>query len=177
MVMQIGIGLLVLVLALVWFIGTRPAKFRIERSAQINASNTVVFSLLDDFQQWAKWSPWEKLDPSMKKTFEGPASGAGAGYGWVGNSKAGEGRMTILDSKPNELLTIKIEFLKPFAATNQITFKIHSAPNGSEVHWIMEGERGFAAKAFGLLVNMEKLVGKDFDEGLANLNKAAQGAG
>lgn len=174
MAIQIGIGVLVLVLALVVLISTRPATVRIERSAEVAAPAAVVFALLDDFHEWGKWSPWEKLDPNMKKTFSGPTTGVGASYAWLGNSKAGQGSMTVLDSKQNELLSIKIQFLKPFAATNQTTFKLSPAANGTQVSWLMQGNNGFAAKAFSLFVDMDKLVGKDFEQGLANLNTAAQ---
>ena len=174
MVKKIGIGLLCASLLLVVFIATRPAHFRIERSAQIDAPSAVVFPLINDFHNWPKWSPWEKLDPSMKKTFSGAPAGTGAGYAWVGNDKAGEGRMTITESKPSELVSMKLEFLKPFAATNQATFKLTPAGNGTQVHWIMEGDNGFMAKGFGLVMNMDSLVGKDFEEGLSNLNRVAQ---
>jgi hypothetical protein len=172
--MTIGIGLLVLLVVLLLFIATRPAKFRIERSAQMSVSSAAVFALLNDFHQWGKWSPWEKLDPTMKKTFSGSESGTGAEYAWSGNSKAGEGRMTMLDSKPNEQLSIRLVFLKPFPATNLTTFKIETASGGTTVHWIMEGKNGFAGKAFALLMNMDKMLGASFEEGLANLSKAAQ---
>jgi hypothetical protein len=175
--MTIGIGLLVLLGVLVLFIATRPAKFRIERSAQLSAPSGAVFALLNDFHLWSKWSPWEKLDPAMKKTFSGAESGTGAEYAWSGNNKAGEGRMIMLDSKPNEQLSIKLVFLKPFAATNLTTFKLEPAAAGTTVHWIMEGENDFAGKAFSLLMNMDKMLGASFDEGLANLNRAAQSAG
>jgi hypothetical protein len=174
--MTIGIGLLVLLALLLLFIATRPAKFRIERSAQLSASSAAVFALLNDFHQWGEWSPWEKLDPAMKKTFSGAESGTGAEYAWSGNNKAGEGRMTMLDSKPNQQLSIKLEFLKPFPATNVTTFKLEPAPDGTKVYWIMEGENGFSGKAFALLMNMDKMLGASFEEGLANLNKAAQGS-
>ena len=173
--MTIGIGLLVLLAVLLLFIATRPAKFRIERSAQLSASSAAVFALLNDFHQWGKRSPWEKLDPTMKKTFSGSESGTGAEYAWSGNSKAGEGRMTMLDSKPNLQLSIKLEFKKPFPATNLTTFKLEPASGGTTVHWIVEGENGFAGKAFGLLMNMDKMLGASFEEGLANLNQAACG--
>jgi hypothetical protein len=172
--MTIGIGLLVLLVVLLLFIATRPAKFRIERSAQMSVSSAAVFALLNDFHQWGKWSPWEKLDPTMKKTFSGSESGTGAEYAWSGNNKAGEGRMTMLDSKPNEQLSIRLVFLKPFPATNLTTFKIETASGGTTVHWIMEGKNGFAGKAFALLMNMDKMLGASFEEGLANLSKAAQ---
>jgi hypothetical protein len=172
--MTIVIGLLVALAVLVLFIATRPAKFRIERSAQVQAPSAAVFALLDDFHEWSKWSPWEKLDPKMKKTFSGAEKGTGAEYAWVGNNKAGEGSMTLLDSKPNEQLSIRLRFVKPFAATNLTTFRLVPAAGGTTVHWIMEGENGFSAKAFAVFVNMDKLLGKDFEEGLANLNRVTQ---
>jgi uncharacterized protein YndB with AHSA1/START domain len=174
MALQIGIGLLALIALLVVLISMRPARFRIARSAEINASGERVFSLLNDFHEWAKWSPWEKLDPAMKKTFNGAEAGKGARYSWLGNSKAGEGHMTILESKPNELVLLELEFLKPFPAKNKTTFKLSSSAGGTEVQWIMEGEHNFSGKAFALLMNMDKFLGKDFEQGLANLNTAAQ---
>jgi hypothetical protein len=144
--MTIGIGLLVLLALLLLFIATRPAKFRIERSAQVSAAGPTVFALLNDFHQWGKWSPWEKLDPAMKKTFGGAESGTGAEYAWSGNNKAGEGHMIMLDSKPNEQLSIKLVFLKPFPATNVTTFKLEPAPGGTKVYWIMEARTDSPAK-------------------------------
>jgi hypothetical protein len=172
--MYIGIAVLVLVVGLLVFIGTRPAHFRIERSAQIGAPADVVFPMINDLHQWAQWSPWEKLDPDMKRTYEGPSAGPGAVYGWSGNSKAGEGRSTILDSKPGDLVSIKLEMFKPFACTNQVTFKLTPSDAGTRVQWIMEGENGFMAKAFTAFVSMDAMVGKEFEQGLANLNTLAQ---
>ena len=174
MVKKIALAVLVLLTVLVVFVASRPAHFRVERSALVNAPSSVVFPLINDFHNWPKWSPWEKLDPNMKKTFGGAAAGNGAQYAWVGNDKAGEGRMTITDSKPTELVSVKLEFLKPFAATNQATFKLSPAATGTQVQWSMEGENGFMAKAFSVIMNMDSLVGKDFEEGLSNLNKVAQ---
>ncbi|MET0793073.1 MAG: SRPBCC family protein [Polyangiaceae bacterium] len=167
--------LAVLLLASV-LIATRPAHFRVERSAQIHAPSAAVFPLINDFRNWAKWSPYEKLDPGMKKTYGGAPSGRGAEYAWSGNDKAGVGRMTITDSKPSELVSMKLEFLKPFAATNQATFELTPNAAGTEVKWSMEGENGFVAKAFCLVVDMDSLVGKDFETGLSNLNQLAQAA-
>jgi uncharacterized protein YndB with AHSA1/START domain len=174
MIIQIAVGVLVVIAVLLIVISMRPAAFRIERSAQISAPAPVVFALLNDFRQWVKWSPWEKLDPRMQKTFSGPDTGVGASYAWVGNSKAGEGSMTVLDSQPNERLCIQLRFIKPFAATNQSTFELRPSASGTEVRWIMEGQNGFAAKAFSLFVNMDQFLGKDFEEGLAKLNTATQ---
>ncbi len=174
MLIKIVIGVVVVLALLCVVIALRPAHFRIERSALIAAPPATVFPLIDDFHNWPKWSPWEKLDPSMKKTYAGAPAGSGAEYAWVGNDKAGEGRMTITDSKPSELVSMRLEFIKPFAATNQAVFKLSPSGNGTQVQWAMEGENGFMSKAFGLFVDVDKMVGKDFEEGLANLNKLAQ---
>lgn len=173
MLKKILVAALVVLVVLAVFIATRPAHFRVERSAQINAPAADVFPLIDDFHHWAQWSPYEKLDPGMKKTFSGAPAGVGAEYAWAGNYKAGEGRMTITDSKPNELVSLKLEFLKPFAATNQATFKLTPTPLGTEVRWSMDGNNGFMAKAFCLVVDMDSLVGKDFEQGLSNLGRVA----
>ena len=174
MVKKILIGLLMAGLLLVIFIATRPAHFRVQRSAQINAPSGAIFPLIDDFHYWAQWSPWEKLDPGMKKTYSGPPAGTGAQYAWAGNDKAGAGRMTITDSKPSEFLAIQLEFLKPFAATNQATFRLTPNATGTQVEWSMEGDNGFLAKAFSLVMDMDSLVGKDFQEGLANLRRLSE---
>lgn len=174
MATKIGIAVLVIIGGLLVFISTRPESFRIERSAQVKAPVDVVFALINDFHQWALWSPYEKLDPDMKKTFEGPPAGPGASYAWSGNNKSGEGRMTILENKPGELITIKLEFTRPFSATNQTTFKLEPSGNGTRVSWIMEGKNTFMGKAMSAFMSMDKLLGKDFEQGLANLDAAAQ---
>jgi len=174
MAKKIGIGALVVLLVLAVVIATRPAHFRVTRRAQIHAPSATVFPLIDDFHRWPQWSPWEKLDPHMKKTFSGPPAGTGAQYAWVGNDKAGEGRMTITESKPERLVSMKLEFLKPFASTSQASFVLTPRDQTTQVEWSMEGENGFVAKAFCLVMDMDKLVGKDFEEGLANLDKLAQ---
>ena len=173
---EIWIALLVIVAALVIFIATRPADFRIERSAAINAPGDVIFAMIDDFHQWSLWSPWEKIDPAMNRSFDGPTSGIGAIYAWTGNKKVGAGRMTILDSKPGDFVSIQLEFIKPFAATNRTSFKLTPSDAGTHVTWSMEGRNGFILKAFTVFLNMnmDKMVGKDFERGLANLNTAAQ---
>ena len=174
MALKIGIGVAVVIVALLIVIATRPAAFHIERSAQVNASPDVVFPLINDFHRWADWSPFEKLDPKMKKTFEGAEAGPGAVYTWSGNSQAGEGRMTLEESKPDELVAIKLEFTKPMQATNQATFKLVPSDDGTRVTWSMDGNNGFMGKAFSLFVNMDKMVGAQFEEGLGNLNTLAQ---
>jgi hypothetical protein len=174
MLKLIGIVVVVLIVALVVFIRTRPDRFRVERSALIHAPADVVFSMLNDFHQWGRWSPYEKLDPNVTKRFEGPPSGPGSVYAWSGNSKAGEGRMTILESRPGELVSMRLEFFKPFAATNQGTFKLVASEQGTHVTWSVEGENTLMGKAFSAFLDMDALLGKNFEEGLANLDAAVQ---
>lgn len=156
------------------YVNSRPASFRIEREAEIDAPPEVVFGLINDFHQWAQWSPWDKLDPDMKKSYGGPEAGPGATYAWEGSGKAGQGRMTLLDSKPNESVTIQLEFVKPFKAINQTTFKLEPITYGTYVGWSMEGQNSFMGKAMSVFMSMDSLVGKDFEQGLVNLNKAAR---
>lgn len=174
MAKKIGIAVLGLLVVLLVVIALQPAHFRIERSAVVAAPPAAVFEQVNDFHNWAKWSPWEKLDPGMKKTFSGPPAGSGAEYAWAGNDKAGEGKMTITGSKPTEQVDIRLDFIKPFAATNQSTFTLTPSGAGTKVQWAMEGNNGFISKAFCLFVDMDKMVGKDFEQGLANLNVAAK---
>jgi Polyketide cyclase / dehydrase and lipid transport len=164
----------VLIVALVAFISTRPGSFHIERSAQVSAPPGVVFSIINDLHQWGLWSPWDKLDPNMEKTYSGAPVGPGAVYAWTGNSKVGAGRNTLLESKADEFVSMKLEMFRPFACTNQVTFKLVPAEGGTRVSWIMDGKNNFMGKAVSLFMNMDALVGKNFEEGLAKLNTAAQ---
>src|SRR5207244_2265758 len=146
----------VVVVAAVAFIATRPEDFRIERSAEIHAPRDVVFSIINDLRRWGQWSPYDKRDPNMKKTFEGPSSGPGAIYIWNGNNEVGEGRLTIVDSKPGELVTMKLEFSRPFKCTNEVNFKLAPSEGGTRVSWIMDGKNNFVTKAMGLFMHMDK---------------------
>jgi hypothetical protein len=176
MIYYITIPILVLIVAFVVFIAMRPAVFRVERSGRISAPGDVVFSIINDLHQWHRWSPWEKLDPDMQKTFEGPQTGPGSSHSWKGNKKVGAGRNTILDSKSPEFVSMKLEMYAPFACTNQVMFRLAPADAGTNVTWSMEGRNNFMAKAFSLLMSMDKMIGKDFEQGLANLNTAVQTA-
>jgi carbon monoxide dehydrogenase subunit G len=164
----------VVIAALVAFIATRPPDCRYERTAQVSAPPDVVFSIINDLHQWGEWSPWEKRDPNMQKTFEGPSAGPGAIYIWNGNNDVGEGRLTILNAKPGEVVTMKLEFMRPFKATNEVNFKLAPSHGGTRVSWIMDGKRNFMMKAMSLFMNMDKMIGKDFEQGLASLNTVAQ---
>ncbi len=177
MLRKLFLFLLAVIVILVIVIATRPATFRVERSTSIAASPEAVFAQVNDFHNWVAWSPWEKLDPEMKRTFGGPASGKGSTYGWVGNDKVGEGKMTIEQSTPPAALGIKLEFIKPFEQSSDVKFAFSPEGAGTKVTWSMEGENNFLSKAFSLFMDMDKLVGGDFERGLASLKTTAEGAG
>ncbi len=173
----IGIGVLVLlIIAALAFIATCPPGFRIERNARVDAPRDVVFSIINDLRRWGEWSPFDKRDPDLKKTFEGPSTGPGAVYSWNGNNQVGEGRMTIVASKPGELVSMKLEFSRPFKCTNEVNFILALSEGGTRVSWIMDGKNNFMTNAMSLFMPMDKMVGKDFEQGLANLNRAARAA-
>jgi uncharacterized protein YndB with AHSA1/START domain len=173
MLRKILIGVAAVVVLLIIVVVTRPSAFHVERSIVINAPPERAFVHVNDFHAWAAWSPYEKLDPQMKKTFEGSALGTGAVYGWSGE-KAGEGRMTIERSEQPSLISIRLEFSKPFAATNTATFTFVPTAGGTKVTWAMDGRNAFAAKAASLVMDMDKLVGGDFERGLASLKTLAE---
>jgi hypothetical protein len=154
----------------------QPAAYRVVRSATISAPPAVVFAQVNDFHAWQDFSPWAKLDPNAKNTYEGPRAGTGAAFAWEGNSEVGQGRMTITESKPNELIRMRLDFVKPMAGTSvtEFTFK----PDGAKtlVTWTMSGENNFIGKVFCLVMNMDKTVGGQFEQGLANLDKLAAAA-
>ncbi len=177
MLPTILIAVAVIVVVFVIVVATRPDDFRVTRSATIAASPAVVFEQVNDFHKWDAWSPWAKLDPTCKNTFNGASAGVGAGFAWAGNKKVGEGRMTITESQPNNLIRIKLEFLKPFKATNTAEFTFTPQGNQTLVTWNMFGKNNFMSKAFGLFVNCDKMIGGDFEKGLAQLKAVAEASG
>ncbi len=141
----------------------------------MSAAPSTVFEQVNDFHKWTAWSPWEKMDPDLKRTYSGSPSGTGAVYEWVGNKKVGEGRMTLTDSRPSESIRIKLEFLKPFKATNTTEFTFLPEHNQTAVTWTMTGRNNFMAKLIcGLFMNMDKMVGSDFERGLTNLKSIVE---
>ena len=170
------IAVLLAVVALAGYIATRPSEFTVSRSRTLAAPPEVVHAYVNDFHKWIEWSPWEKLDPNLRREYEGPPAGPGASYHWVGNEDVGEGRMTITDSKPPESVTIRLEFVKPLQATNTAEFFIVPGGLGTDVTWAMSGHNGFVAKAFGLVMNMDKRVGTQFEKGLADLDTVTAAA-
>jgi uncharacterized protein YndB with AHSA1/START domain len=173
MLLKILIGLVVVIVAFVIIVALRPSDFRVTRSAVIAAPASAVFPHVNDLHQWEAWSPWDKLDPNMKKTYEG-AAGVGASYSWTGNSQVGEGKVTITESRPNELVGMRLDFVKPFAGTNAVEFTF--APQGSDtvVTWTMTGKYSFVCKAVGLFMDLDKLCGGQFEQGLAQLKNIAE---
>jgi len=167
-------GVAVVIAIFVTVVALQPSDFRIERSAAIAAPAPAVFAQVNDFQNWRAWSPWEKLDPQLKRIYEGPAAGTGAQYAWVGNKDVGEGRMTILESRPGELVRIRLEFFKPFAATNTAEFSFRPSGNGTELTWSMSGQNNFVARAICLFMNMDKMVGGQFEQGLAQIKSIVE---
>ena len=169
MIIEILLVVAVLVIGLVIFIATRPADFLTVRSACIPAPPATIFAEVNDLHRWEAWSPWARLDPSATNTYDGPADGVGSSMHWRGNNKVGEGRMTIVASQPHQLVRLKLEFLKPFVAVNDVDFTFEPGVEGTLVTWSMTGRRNFMFKAMGLLVDCDKMCGDMFMQGLANL--------
>jgi len=176
MIIKILIGLVVVVVVFAVIVALQPSEFRVVRSATISALAPAVFAQVNDFHKWEAWNPWAKLDPAMKQTYEGAPAGTGAIYTWSGNKEVGEGRMTLTESRPNELIRIKLEFFKPFAATNTAEFTFKPEGNQTTVTWSMTGENNFIAKAVHLFMNMDKMVGGQFEKGLAQMKSVVEAA-
>ena len=153
-------------------VARQPSEFRVVRSAVIPAPPAVVFEQINDLRKWDAWSPWEKVDPTMKKTFAGPSAGVGASFSWVGNSEVGEGRLTIVDSRAPERVGIRLDMVKPIAASNAVEFTLVPEGAHTRVTWSMTGQNGFVSKAIGLVIDMDRMVGGQFERGLANLKTA-----
>jgi uncharacterized protein YndB with AHSA1/START domain len=174
----IALVLVLVILAILAYAATRPNEFRVERSTTINAPPERIYALIENFHQWGAWSPWEKLDPALQRTFSGPESGKGAGYAWVGNKKVGSGSMEILEATPPSRVNIRLDFLKPFEAHNLTDFELEPRGNATHVTWSTHGPSPYVTKLMGVFVSMDQLIGKDFEQGLANLKTAAeQGTG
>jgi uncharacterized protein YndB with AHSA1/START domain len=170
----IAIVIGILLAILLAYAATRPNSFRVQRSLEVQAPPERIFALINDFHKWELWSPYEKLDPAMKKTYSGPVSGTGAAYAWSGNSKAGEGRMEILSTVPQWNISIKLDFLKPFEGHNTAEFSMEPRAGATKVTWAMYGPQKFMLKLMSIFLSMDKMVGKDFERGLANIKAVAE---
>jgi uncharacterized protein YndB with AHSA1/START domain len=168
-IITIAIILAVAIAAILILASTKPDTFSIERSAVINAPAERIFSVLNDFHQWGGWSPWENKDPDMKRTYGGPEFAPMRGHGWEGDKNVGTGRMEILEANTPSKLVIKLDFFKPFEAHNTAEFTMLPQGNATNVHWVMHGPATFMSKVMTVFVNFDKMVGKDFEQGLANL--------
>ena len=176
MLIKIVIGVVVVIGVFAVIVAMRPSDFRVERSAVVAAPAPVVFAQVNDLHNWDAWSPFAKLDPAAKQTFEGPRAGTGAALAWAGNKQAGEGRMTITESRPYELIRFRLDFMKPFAVTNTAEFTFTPRGVQTAVTWSMSGRQNFMAKAFCMFMSMDKMVGGEFEKGLAQMKSVAESA-
>ena len=166
--------LAVAIAGLLALIASRPSQYRVERSATISTPPDVVFAQVNELRKWEAWSPWAKKDPNAKMTYQGPAEGAGSVMSWDGNKEVGSGRMTILESKPHESVRIKLEFFKPFAGLATASFSFQPQADGTKVTWGMVGESNFLGKAICLVMDMDKMIGGDFEKGLAGMKSVSE---
>ena len=176
MVLYILLAIAAILVIFVIVVAMQPSEFRIARTATFPAPPPAVFAQVNDFHNWDAWSPWAKLDPAAKATFEGAPAGTGAIFKWSGNKKVGEGTMTITESHPHDLIRINLEFLKPFKATHTAEFTFQPEGGKTVLTWSMSGRYNFMSKAFCLFMNMDKMIGGDFEKGLANMKAVIETA-
>ncbi len=174
MVIKILVTAGVIVVGAAAVVAMQPSQFRIVRTATMRAPVPAVFAQINAFHNWQAWSPWARRDPAMKQTYEGADAGEGAIYSWAGNREVGTGRMTLVESRPGERIRINLEFFEPFAATNTAEFTFRPEGNGTTVTWSMTGRNNFVAKAIGLVMDMDTMIGGDFEKGLAAMQSVAE---
>ena len=174
MIKTIIIVLVAVVAAILIFAATKPDSFRVERSTTIKAPPEKIFALINDFHKWGGWSPWEKLDPAMQRTFTGAPEGKGAAYAWNGSGKVGAGRMEIMESAPPSKILIKLDFIKPFEGHNTAEYTLTPKADSTDVTWAMHGPTPFISKLVQVFFSMDSMIGKDFEAGLANLKAIAE---
>ena len=174
MLISLAVLVLIVLAAVLAYAASRPNTFRVERALFIDAPPEHIFALINDFHHWTAWSPWEKLDPTMTRTYAGAALGKGAAYEWDGKGKAGKGRMLLTRSNASTLILIQLDFIKPFEAHNIAEFTLVPQGTATQVTWAMYGPQPLVAKVMGLVFSMNRLVGGDFETGLANLKRVAE---
>jgi Polyketide cyclase / dehydrase and lipid transport len=170
----IAIVLAVAIAAVLILAATKPDRFSVRRSATINASADKVFPLIADFHEWRKWSPWEDRDPELKRTYGGAERGKGAVYAWEGNKNVGSGRMEILEANSPSLVKIQLDFLKPFEAHNIAEFTMLPQGNATNLSWVMSGPAPFMSKLMQVFMSFDKMIGKDFEAGLAKIKSVSE---
>jgi len=176
MLMPILIGLAVLIVLFIVIVAMRPSDFRVARSAAIAAPPGQVFPQVNGLRNWEAWNPWGKMDPNCRMTYDGPSAGVGASYAWAGNNKVGAGRNTITESQPDKRVLFRLEFLKPMKATNTAEFTFQPDGDQTMVTWTMSGKNNFVGKAFGLFVDCDKMIGDQFEKGLAQMKSLVEAA-
>jgi hypothetical protein len=167
--------LIVIVVALLAFAATKPNTVRYTRSTRINAAPEKIAALITDFHKWRLWSPWEKKDPNLKRTYSGKDSGVGAVYAWEGNKNVGSGRMEILEASPRRI-RIQLDFITPFKASNMAEFDLTPQGGTTDVNWVLTAENVFIGKVMSIFLDFDKLIGKDFESGLAEMKATAERA-
>ena len=174
----IGIAVVILLTSLLGYAARKPDTFRVQRAKSIQAPPeeifALIFTLINDFHRWGSWSPYEKLDPAMKRTYSGAANGKGAVYEWAGKGKAGEGHMEITEASPRSTVTIKLDFFKPFEGHNMAEFTLEAYGDATNVTWAMQGSQCYLVKVMSIFSSMDNLVGKDFEAGLASMKAVAE---
>lgn len=170
----IAVVLAIAIAAVLLYATTKPDIFRVARSTTIKASPQAIFPLLSDLQGFTTWSPYEHKDPAMKREISSPSSGKGATYAWDGDKNVGTGKMTITDTAPPSQVTIKLEFTRPFEANNVVDFILVPKGDSTQVTWAMQGPNAFIGKVMSVFMNMDKMVGTDFEVGLANLKRVTE---
>lgn len=172
----IAVVLAVAIAGVLILAAAKPDKFSIQRGAAVKAPPEKIFSLINDFHRWGTWSPWENKDPAMKRSYSGAESGKGAIYAWEGNKNVGSGRMEILEASSPSKIVIKLDFFKPFEAHNIAEFTMLSQGDAAttNINWVMHGPAAFMSKVMQVFMNMDSMVGKDFEIGLANLKRLAE---
>ncbi|HEU5435311.1 MAG TPA: SRPBCC family protein [Telluria sp.] len=174
MLKKIALGVAAVVIVILMMAAMKPNTFTLSRSIAIDAPPDKIAALLTDFHQWQSWSPWEKLDPGMQRSFSGADKGVGAVYAWQGNKDVGSGRMEIVEAASPARTVVKLDFVEPFASSNVTTFTLVPAGRGTSVTWTMSGPMLFVSKLMTVFVSMDAMIGKDFDKGLAQLKSAAE---
>ena len=176
MIKKIILGLVAVIAIICVIASFRPDEMKVTRSATMAASPEAVFKVVNNFRMWGEWSPWAKLDPNMKVTYEGPAEGVGAVYRWSGNNEVGEGSTTLVESKPNEKVAMKLAFVRPMEGENDVQFTFVPEGTGTKVTWAMQGKVPFIGKVVGMFMDCDKMCGDAFNEGLANLKQIVEAA-
>lgn len=174
MLIKIIAVIVALIAAILLFAATKPNTFSVVRSIRIHGSEADIFAQLNNFSRWKAWSPWEKMDPSMQRIISGSEEGVGAKYEWIGNKKVGHGSMEITEAVPSQKLVIKLDFLEPFEAHNTAVFTLTREGQEVNLRWEMHGPNVFMGKLMSIFMDMDKMVGKDFEEGLVNLKKLVE---